>query len=89
MFTSPFAGDADGLWTLEEASENLAVPLQDMEEDRKEGYDKNPQWRTAFKKDVTFDERTNLEKYLDKPVCTTRHDLRFKTLNGRTIRCNV
>ena len=78
----PFAGDADRLWTLEEASENLAVPLQDKEEYRKE-------WRTAFKKDVIFDEKTNLEKYQEKPVCITRHDLIFKTPSERTVSCKV
>ena len=79
-----FAGDADRLWTVEEASKNLAVPLQD-----KEANNEKPQWRTRLKGCARFDKKlTNLELE-PKPVYDTRHDLSFHTPTGRTVRCKV
>ena len=76
--------DAANIWTLDEASENLAVPLR-----RTKGNNEKPQWETAFKEGVTFDEKNNLGKFLKKPVYDTRHDLSFLTPSGRPVRCKV
>ena len=76
--------DAANIWTLDEASKNLAVPIR-----RTKGNKGKPQWETAFKEGVTFDEKTTLGKYLTKPVYDTRHDLSFLTPSGRPVRCKV
>ena len=80
--------DAGSMWTTEEASKKLAVALQDKTGDDEEETNEKPQWQTAFKEGVDFDE-TNLKEYLKKPEYDTRHDLNFLTPAGRTVRCKV
>ena len=88
-FYSIFADDASRCWTIEKASENLALSLRDEERDDMEENNEQPQWLTVFKEGVTFDEKATMEKLLKKPEYDTRHDFSFLTPTGRPVRCKV